>query len=415
MNQVEVWEEHVKRIREKKHIPFEELSDWVYKCASCTSCQGWYREHPPAEHWKETQTYYRTCPMMYGRELEISTPGGMLWVIKGYLDGVIPLEGRALEQLFMCTTCRACEYECYGDHGEKITEIVRSIREKLVEDGNVPRLVRDFLENIASQGNPWGEPRGKRNDWKKGIEGLKNYKRGDEYLLYIDCVGAYDDACKVMPRTLSELLIKANVSFGVLSDEECDGSNVNLLGETHLFEELKNKNTKKIKELGVKKIVALSPHTYDIFKNGYENMPEVVHYTQLIWDLIQNGKIKPSKLEKRVTYHDSCMLGRANEIYDEPRKILSSIPGVDLVEMERNRVRSLCCGGGSGNFYTDITGSRVDSPSRARVREACETGAEILVVSCPVCMLMFKDALKAEGLEGKISVKGVEEIVRESL
>jgi Fe-S oxidoreductase len=315
----------------------------------------------------------------------------------------------------MCTACKACEYECYGDHNEKITAVVRAVREKLVEEGNVPQLVRDFLEHIASQGNPWGEPKAKRNEWKEGIQGLKEYKPGDEYLLHIDCVGAYDDACKVMSRSLAELLIKAKVSFGVLADEECDGCDVNLLGETYLFEELKNKNTKKFKDLGVKKIVTLSPHTFHAFKNGYEDMPEVLHYTHLLWDLIQKGKIKPSKLNKKITYHDPCLLGRANDIYEEPRKILSSIPGVELVEMKRSRVQSLCCGGGSGNFYTDITGSRVDSPSRARVREACETGAEILAVSCPVCMLMFKDAVKAEGLEGKIAVKGIEEIVKESL
>ncbi len=415
MDQVDVWKEHIKNVKAKKNIPFEELGNWAYKCILCTSCQGWYREHPPAKRWQQKQTYYRTCPMMDGRELEISTPGGMLWVIKGYLDGAVPLEGRALEQIFMCTACKACEYECYGDHGERITAIVRAVREKLVEDGNVPQLVRDFLENIATRGNPWGEPKEKRNEWKVGIAGLRNYKPGDEYLLYVDSVGAYDDACKGMPKNLAELLIKAKVPFGVLADEECDGCDVNLLGETYLFEELKNKNTKKFKELGVKKVVTLSPHSYNIFKNEYEDAPEVVHYTQLLSNLIQSGKIRPTKLNKKITYHDPCLLGRANDIYDEPRKILSSIPGVKLIEMKRSRVQSLCCGGGSGNFYTDITGSRVDSPSRARVREAYETGAEILAVSCPVCMLMFKDALKAEGLEGKLAVKGIEEIVKESL
>jgi Fe-S oxidoreductase len=415
MKPVEIWEGHVKRIMENKKMSFEEVGDWAYKCILCTSCQGWYREHPPAENWQEKQTYYRTCPMMDGKEFEISTPGGLMWVIKGYLDGIVPLEGRALEQVFMCTVCKACEYECYGDHGEKITNIVRAVREKLVEDGNVPPLVRKFLENVSSQGNPWGEAKAKRNDWKKGVEGLRNYAPNDGYLLYVGCVGSYDDACQVMPRSLSNLLVKANVSFGVLSDEECDGNEINLLGETYLFEEFRDRNIQQMNKLGVKKIVVLSPHSYNVFKKEYEGFPEVIHYTQLVWDLIQNGKIKPLKFEKKVTYHDPCLLGRANNIYDEPRKILSSIPGLDLVEMKRNKVQSFCCGGGSGNFYTDITGSRIDSPSRARVREAYETGAEVLAISCPICMLMFKDALKAEGLEEKISLMDISEIVRASL
>lgn len=415
MSQVKLWEEHIERLMEKEHLSFDELNDWVYKCTLCTSCQAWYREHPPAKNWQGKQTYYQTCPMITGKELEISTPGGMLWVIKGHLDGVVPFEGRALEQVFMCTVCKACEYECYGDHGEKITRIVRAVREKLVEDGNVPPLVRDFLENISSQGNPWGEARAKRNDWKKGITGLKTYASSDQFLLHVGCVASYDDSCQVMPRSLTELLFKSSTPFGVLQDEECDGNEVNFLGETYLFEELKKKNTQKMKGLGVKQVVALSPHAYNAFKNEYEEFPEVIHYSQLIWNLIQDEKIKPLKFEKQVTYHDPCFLGRANNMYEEPRKILGSIPGLKLVEMRRNKTQSFCCGGGSGNFYTDIIGSRTDSPSRARVREAYETGSEVLAVSCPICMLMFKDAIKAEGLQEKISVMDLSEIVLQSL
>lgn len=415
MSQIDVWNEHIKKVRETKKISFEEATELVYKCTLCTSCQLWYREHPPAERWQAKQTYDKTCPMTYGKEFEISTPGGMLWVIKGYADGIVPLEDKALDQFFMCSMCKACEYECYGDHGEKITAIVRAVREKIVDEGKVPKLVKQFLESTIKRGNPFGEVRSKRNEWKNGIEGIRNYALGNDFMLYVGCVGSYDSACQIMPRSFSELLVKANISFGVLPNEECDGNEINNLGETCLFEDLRDRNTKIINDLKVKKIVTLSPHAYNIFSTEYKNFPESIHYTQLIWDIIQNGNIKPLKFEKKVTYHDPCLLGRAKGIFDKPREILQAIPGLNLVEMKRNKQQSFCCGGGSGNFYTDIIGSRIDSPSRARVREAYETGAEVLAVSCPICMLMFKDAVKAEDLEKKIAVMDISEIVNESL
>jgi Fe-S oxidoreductase len=183
-----------------------------------------------------------------------------------------------------------------------------------------------------------------------------------------------------------------------------------------LFEFLKEENTQTFKKVGVKKIVTLSPHSYNALKNNYSNEFEVFHYTQLLRDLVKSGKLDVSRgFKAKVTYHDPCFLGRYNNEYDAPREILTAIPGVEFVEMERTKENSFCCGGGGGNFYTDILGSGMDSPSRIRIREAHDTGANILAVACPVCMMMIEDALKAEGLEDKLAIMDISEIVNAAL
>jgi Fe-S oxidoreductase len=179
---------------------------------------------------------------------------------------------------------------------------------------------------------------------------------------------------------------------------------------------LAKKNIDTFEKLGVKKIVTLSPHAYNAIKNDYPQYGanfKVQHYVQILREIIDRGELDVSKgLDARVTYHDPCFLGRYNGEYDAPREILNRIPGVDLVEMERNRENSFCCGGGSGNFYTDLFGSIENSPARIRIREAHETGADILAVACPSCMIMLEDALKVEGLEKNLKIMDISEIVK---
>mgnify|MGYP000617584985 CR=1 FL=1 len=222
-----------------------------------------------------------------------------------------------------------------------------------------------------------------------------------------------------MARSLINVLESARVSFGILgNDEECCGNEIYLLGETGLFQNLVEKNTKKFKELGVTKIVTLSPHAYNTMKNNYPAFGgsfELYHYTQLLNDLIKKNKIKPSRAKVKVTFQDPCFLGRYNNIYDEPRHILQSIPGIELIEMERNKRDAFCCGGGSGNFVTDFLAGGADSPARIRTREAYETGANTLAVACPSCLTMLTDAVKAEDLDDKLAVKDISQILTELL
>jgi len=193
---------------------------------------------------------------------------------------------------------------------------------------------------------------------------------------------------------------------------------VYMLGELALFQELAEKNIRQLKGLGVKKVVALSPHAYNAMRNNYPKFGadfEVYHYLQVLDMLIRSGSLKLRSTKARVTYHDPCFLGRYNGMYDTPRRILRSIPGVELVEMTRNRENAFCCGGGSGNFVMDLLSGSMESPSRMRAREAYDTGADVLATACPACMTMLMDAVKVEDLEGKIAVRDISQIVKQAL
>jgi Fe-S oxidoreductase len=297
-----------------------------------------------------------------------------------------------------------------------IVDWIVGARSDMVEKGKIPPRVARFFEGVYGYGNPLKLLRSDRGAW---ADGTKIYAPGDEYLLYVGCLGSYDENAQKMAKSLVDVFNAAGVSFGILgNDEECCGNEVYMLGEMGLFQTLVEKNNEKFKELGVKKIVALSPHAYNAMKNNYPALGavfEVHHYTQLLYQLIEQKKIKPSQNKAKVTYQDPCFLGRYNKIYDEPRQILRSIPGVELVEMERNRKDSFCCGGGSGNFIMDLLAGSEDSPGRVRVREAYETGADTLAVACPSCLTMLTDAIKTEDLDGKLAVKDISQIVKESL
>jgi Fe-S oxidoreductase len=281
----------------------------------------------------------------------------------------------------------------------------------VVNSGLVTPKVARFLQNIEAYSNPYRELRGNRGQWAEGM-GIEPHN-GQEFLFYVGCVGSFDEKGQSAAKAVGRLLLKAGVSFGILgSAEECDGNEVNILGENRIFEILKGRNTALFQKAGVKKIITLSPHAYNAFRNDYPVNFEIFHYTQVLRDLIKEERLKPaSKLNRKVTYHDPCFLGRHAEEYEAPREILRAIPGVELVEMERNRQNSFCCGGGSGNFYTDSFGGGVDSPSRMRVREADKTEASILAVACPTCAVMLGEAIKGEGIEERLIVKDISELV----
>lgn len=187
-----------------------------------------------------------------------------------------------------------------------------------------------------------------------------------------------------------------------------------MLGEDGLLEDLAKKNIQQFSDLGVKNIVTLSPHSYNVFKNRYPEFGgrfNVFHYTQILRELVETGKLSaPGISELRTTFHDPCFLRRWNREYEAPRKMLKALKGVDLVEMARNKKGALCCGGGAGNFFTDFLGGSDESPARTRVREARDVKADILAVACPNCLAMLEDAVKVEGLDDEIRVMDISEI-----
>ena len=384
----------------------EDYKEYIYHCLKCGACRSAFRVYGP------------TCPSGERFGFDSYYAIGRLGIARAVLEDRLKLTDKTAQRVFTCASCGACDEQCYPAMGLKPLEVIEELKAIMVEEGVVPPKVRDFLENVYKYGNPYGEGKEKRGKWAEGTS-IRQYQPGDEFLLYIGCVGSYDTRSQEAAKALGSLLLDAGVSFGILgAEEKCDGNEVLRLGERELFQHLAQENIKALKDLQAKSIITLSPHSYNVMKNEYPELGadfEVIHYTQFLRDLIKNKKLKPAKgFKARVTYHDPCFLGRHNKEYDAPREVLSSIPGVELTEMESRREHSFCCGGGGGNFYTDMLGGAENSPSRIRIKEAYATGAEVLAVACPICMTMLDDAVKVEGLEDKLGVKDIAEIVRQA-
>jgi len=326
--------------------------------------------------------------------------------------------------MWYCTTCRACMEECpvYVNG----IDIIRGIRTGVIEEGTqVPPGVIRALEAIYKYGNPWERAPAKRGEWTEGLR-VKDLSQGEEapLLLYVGCTASYDARLQEVARSLCMLLQEAGVDFGILGAEEpCCGEPARRLGEDGLFEEVVTQNVELFSGLKIEGVVTLSPHAFHSFKNEYPplgrrlNLPlegwRIRHFSQLLVELIREGRIPLKRGVRRVvTYHDPCYLGRHNGVYEEPRDILRAIPGIELREMPRSKSRSLCCGGGGGRMWFEA--EEEGKIAELRVKEAAETGAEVIATACPFCLAMLTDAVKTAGLEDKLQVKDISELVIEA-
>lgn len=317
------------------------------------------------------------------------------------------------EDIWLCATCNACVARC--PRGVEIIDVVRALRRAIVGLGiaKVPDSLRLTVKNISGVGNPLGEAREKRADWAKDLD-VKVFTPGTELLYFPCCIPSYDTRAKKVAQATASILKKAGVDFGILGSEEtCCGESARKAGNESLFQALAGSNISVFGQNGVKNIVVSSPHCYHTFKNEYPALGgdfEVIHSTQLLAELIQEGRIKPVKaLGKKVAYHDPCYLGRHNKIYEEPRRVLESIPGLELIELPDSREDSLCCGGGGGRIWMDTKkGERL---SDLRIGQALEVGAEVLAVACPYCLLNFDDSLLSMEEEGLPEIRDIAELV----
>jgi len=321
------------------------------------------------------------------------------------------------EDMWLCVTCKACVDRC--PRGVEIIDVWRALRKVIVEvgAGKVPDSLRIAVKNISGVGNPQGEGREKRTDWAKDLD-IKTFTKGTEVLYFPCCYVAYDSQFQRVARATVNILKKVGVNFGILGAEvSCCGESVRKAGNETLFQSLAQNNINLFNDAGVKKIVVTSPHCYHTFKNEYSELGgnfEVVHFTQYLAELIREGNLKLTKeLNKTVTYHDSCYLGRHNDIYDEPREILQSIPGLELVEMYNLRDNSLCCGGGGGRIWEET--KKGERFSDIRIEQALEAGANILAAVCPYCMVNFEDSVLTSGKIDSIEVKDIAELVQEAI
>jgi len=360
----------------------------LYGCIQCGKCAG-------------------GCPVSIKTTLDVR------FLIYETLLGALP-DPTHMEELWDCTSCFTCVERCPKD--VKPAELIIGLRGLLVESGAIPKTVTDALQGIFRQGNPLGFAREQRADWAKDLN-LKPAQEGCELLYFVGCTPSYDLRLQPVAKALARTFQQAELDFGILgTDETCCGNEVRRVGEQGLFEMLVEEGKPLLESTGARRMVTTSPHCMNTFKKEYGlNDIQVFHYSQIVAGLIDQGKIKFSgKVEKRVTYHDPCFLGKQNHIFDEPRAILQAIPGVKLVEMDRVRERSLCCEGGGGRMWVEGTNME-ERLAFQRVQEAVETGAEVLAVACPFCLLTLEDAVKVKGLEDKLRVMDIMELVNMAL
>lgn len=325
------------------------------------------------------------------------------------------------EEISACTTCRNCEEACpvMNEHVGTIIDLRRYL---VMTEGKMDPDMQRAVSNIERQGNPWGLSKRDRINWRDLDEDvyaptakeLKKEGKDFEYLFWVSSMGSYDSRSQKIAIAFAKLMNEAGVRFAILGNRELNsGDTARRIGNEFLFQEIAEKNIKEFKKYDVKKIVTIDPHAYNIFKNEYPDFgleAEVYHHTQLLYDLVKSGKLKPKRaIRERLTYHDSCYLGRYNGVYDPPREILKAIPGIELVEMDRSRENGMCCGAGGGLMWTEETaGSRINV---ARTEQALRTEASMISSACPFCLTMLSDGTKAKEVEDSIGTMDVAEIL----
>ena len=335
-------------------------------------------------------------------------------------DGVALLgdDGISYDTIWACTTCQACMTECpvLIEHVPIITEMRQYAT---LMEGQLPDTLGNTLNLIERSGNPWGMSRQDRMKWAEGLDVPLISEKGEADILYwVGCAGAYDPRNQKVSRAVVKILQAAGVDFAVLgNDEQCCGDSARRGGNEWLFQTLAEANIEMLKQYKFNRILVQCPHGYNVFKKEYPQFGgkfEVVHHSQFITELLAMGKIKLNKDQsgKQFTFHDPCYLGRHNGVYEEPREAILSA-GFSIVEMEKSRDKSMCCGGGGGRVWMEDKGEKRINYSR--MDQVLETGAEGLGVACPFCMIMLNDAAGAKGVDESLEIKDIAEIVAEHL
>jgi Fe-S oxidoreductase len=329
------------------------------------------------------------------------------------------------EELWACTTCRNCEDQCpvMNEHVDKIIDMRRYL---VLTEGRLNPDAQRAMTNIERQGNPWGLNRKEKESWRELREDVyvptvkEVQKAGEkfEYLFWVGSMGSYDNRSQKIALSFAKLLNEAGVTFAILGNKEKNsGDTPRRLGNEFLFQDLATKNIEEFEKNEVKKIVTIDPHAFNIFKNEYPDFgleAEVYHHTELLAKLVKEGKLVPKyEVNEKITFHDSCYLGRYNDVYDPPREILQSIPGVTLVEMERNRETGMCCGAGGGLMWMEEeTGHRINV---ARTEQALAVNPSVISSGCPFCLTMLSDGTKAKEVEEDVKTYDVAELLEKSV
>jgi len=322
------------------------------------------------------------------------------------------------EVIWDCTTCRACMEACpvYVEHVDKIIDMRRNLA---LEQSRFPEEVRNTLKSLGTRGHPFRGTTATRTTWYEDLE-LDDLSDGDnpEILYWVGCTAALEDRNMSIARAMARILRAAGVSFKILGEEEtCCGDPARRMGDEYLFQTICQANIEILKAHDVKKILTACPHCFNTLKHEYPQFGgnfEVIHHTQFILDLLRQRRLKLGRLDSaKIAYHDSCYLGRYNDIYEEPRLILSVLKGISTVELGRCRSNSFCCGGGGGHMWMEEDPDK--RVSNRRVDEIVQAKVDIVATACPYCLTMFEDGVKAMEAEETLRVKDLSELVAEAL
>ncbi|MCK9458088.1 MAG: (Fe-S)-binding protein [Proteobacteria bacterium] len=374
-----------------QHFTWKDLLD-MYSCTECGRCT----DNCPAA---KTNKPLKPKSLMTAMRDSLYARSGELVSGKGEVKPLVP-EIIDPEIVWSCTTCRACEEECpvmitYVD------KIVRLRRDLVESRGEPPSELGKALRGMETNANPWNISSMDRDKWAEGIE-VKPFDADEcEVLLFLGCAASFDDRAKKISTSLVKLLDAAGVKYGYLgADEPCCGETARRAGSESNFRMMADGLVEAFKELGVKKIITGCPHCFNTFKNEYPMFGaewEVIHHTELLAKLVAEGKLKPAeRIVKRVAYHDGCYLGRYNDVYDAPRRILEAIPGLELASFAASRQRGLCCGGGGGRFFMEEDADK--RVNNLRVDGLMQADPDAIASACPYCMTMLSDGLKAKDL-----------------
>ncbi|MFN6121058.1 MAG: heterodisulfide reductase-related iron-sulfur binding cluster [Actinomycetes bacterium] len=375
-------------------------------CTMCGRCTSVCPAHATGKPLDPREIVLKTGEVMAASatHAKVSPPLGVVPEITISSNSLF--ERITAEEVWSCTSCKACDEICPVNI-EILDKILDMRRYLSLMESNFPAELGNAYRAMENQGNPWGMNQGERADWAKGLDAVTILDPGEpitaEYLYWVGCAGSFDDKNKKVTQAMAKLLGRAGIDVAILGPSEmCTGDSARRSGNEYLFQMLAMPNIEMLDGMGVKKIITQCPHCFNTLRNEYPQLGgnyEVIHHTQLLEQLIDSGTLDVSQatLEERITYHDSCYLGRHNDVYLAPRKVVGSIKGIEIVEMQRNGTKGMCCGAGGARMWMEESiGTKVNDE---RAAEALSTGATRVATACPFCYIMLDDGVKAAGAD----------------
>ncbi len=374
-------------------------------CTMCGRCTAVCPAHATGKSLDPREIVLKTGEVMAATGFPIVTPPiGLDPEITIGADSLF--ERITAEEVWACTTCKACDENCPVNI-EILDKILDMRRYLSLMESNFPTELGNAYRAMENSCNPWGLSQNDRAAWASNIEGIKILGGGDpveaEYLYWVGCAGGFDDKNQKVTQAMAKLMQRAGVDFAILGpSENCTGDPARRSGNEYIFQMLAMQNIETLESMGVRKIITQCPHCFNTLANEYPQMGghyEVIHHSQLLEQLIDDGRLDmtDAKLEERVVYHDSCYLGRHNDVYSAPRKVIGSLKGIEIVEAPRNGTKGMCCGaGGARMWMEEHTGKQINVE---RSQELLATGASRIATACPFCYIMIDDGVKGEGVE----------------